>query len=151
MEKISAFIATITGIVLLCVITENLAPGGNYKKYVKFAGGLIIMITMLTAVFDFFGAKPEFDFSKYTAQTDSEEFNESYNSKIEAVFSQKLASEIESGVLGGLGLKCRINASVGNDFDDIYLTVNCSMNSFGAIKEYIIKNYKITNVTFAEQ
>lgn len=151
MEKISAFIATITGIVLLCVITENLAPGGSYKKYVKFAGGLIIMIAMITAVFDFFGAKHEFDFSKYTARTDSEEFNESYNSKIGAVFSQKLASEIESDVLGGLGLRCRINASVENNFEDIYLTVNCSVNSFGAIKEYIIKNYKITNVAFAEQ
>lgn len=151
MQEFSGFVSSIIGIVILCVIIENITPSGVYKKYVKFATGLIIMITVITAVARIFSVQYDFDFEKYTLKSTESELNENFNDSIKKIFSEKLSKEIEYSIKKDLGMDCRIRAYPNDDFSEIMLYADCSKNSFIFIKDYIKKTYEINDIVMSSE
>ena len=51
MQVFSDFVASSIGIILISVVLESISPEGVYKKYIKFAFGLIITITIISSIY----------------------------------------------------------------------------------------------------
>ncbi|MBR4111211.1 MAG: stage III sporulation protein AF [Clostridia bacterium] len=85
-NDLSSTASTLVAAVILITIIEMLLPSGNMKKYVKFFGGLILMLVIITPIINLFNS--DIDIEKLIEENQIEvsnieyEFNEShiYNS-----------------------------------------------------------------------
>lgn len=151
MQKISAFITSVIGIILISIVAENVCPE-KYKKYVKFSVGLIILFTVFTSFFDVLISFDEINLDNFYAEnSDNSIIKNDYNEQIKKLFFKKLKDEIENNIYKKLKITCRIMPSVNDDFSEISLNVECNENYKETIKDFIHKNYEIYDISFIKE
>ena len=151
MQKISAFITSIIGIILISIIAENICID-KYKKYVKFSVGLIILFTVFTSFLGFLQPAYEINLdSFYTENSNKSIIKNEYNEQIKNLFNEKLKNEIENNIYKKLQIKCSVNPYVNDDFTKISLEVICKDSYNESIRELIHKNYEIYDISFVEE
>ncbi|MBE7054148.1 MAG: hypothetical protein E7391_07745 [Ruminococcaceae bacterium] len=152
MQVFSDFVASSIGIILISVVLESISPEGIYKKYIKFAFGLIITITIISSIYSLLSITynpAESELFK-SINFDSSNYRKEYDLQINDLFEENLKYEIEKNIKNKLNLDCTITAKVEGNFDNISLFVKCNKLSENTIKNHIKKTYSIDNITFED-
>lgn len=151
MQKISVFVTSVTGIILISIIAENVCSD-KYKKYVKFAVGLIILYVVSTSFLDFLQPSYEMNLHNFYIEDQSEyTIKNEYNEQIKKLFTEKLKNELESNIYKKMHLKCAIAPEINDEFSEISLEISCNNGDFRKVKEFINENYEIYDITFVKE
>lgn len=135
-QFIKNWVLSIVLMMIFLVLIDLIVPSNNFKKYVKFVAGLIMITVILTPVFKVFAKNVSIEgyISKYcsafdSAQSSSTETNNykgAYYKQISDKYKQNLKSKIESEIKS----KTKSNYSV----KDIEINSNTDDKGFGQIK-----------------
>jgi stage III sporulation protein AF len=110
------WILSIVIIVMFLSIVDIILPKNSIKKYAKLVMGLIVIIIIITPVFNIFDRKTDINrlVSDYMVKYDTksnqnkEKINGDYNTETISVFKQNLIKEIEKNIYDNLKKKYKV-------------------------------------------
>lgn len=60
-EYIYKWLENLSGYMLLTAVVTQILPGGEYRKYMRFYCGLVLIIMLVSPLFQLFGMKADFE------------------------------------------------------------------------------------------
>lgn len=111
MGAVSSWLLSITGIVILSVLTEFVLPEGQINKYIKVIFSFVILLVIILPLPKVFGK--DFDLSKYFSNSESslqEDYLYQVNLDKLTTMHEEIAQEIKEA--GLLNVEVSINANV---------------------------------------
>lgn len=120
MDFLRDYTISIVMVSVLSVLLEIIMPPENYKKYIRMALGLLVMMVIISPVKKLFDEDFSFDLNMDSGYSLSQTPHK--NQMVIAVFKKRLEEEIEKEILNTKKVKCRAE-------------VNLSVNENGEITE----------------
>ena len=59
-DYIYEWLENLSGYMLLTAVITQILPGGEYRKYIRFYCGMILIVMLISPLFQIFGIKEEF-------------------------------------------------------------------------------------------
>lgn len=111
------WILSIVVIIMFLSLVDILLPNNSLKKYAKLAMGLIVIIIIITPIFNLFNGKADINrlVSEYMIKYDNKSIpndkntNDIINSNTISVFKEKLKAEIEKYISDNIKNKYKIS------------------------------------------
>jgi stage III sporulation protein AF len=111
------WIISIVVIVMFLSLVDLVLPKNSLKKYAKLVMGLIVIIIIITPIFNLFNSKTDINklINDYTVKYDTKstqnikETNEQLNNETINVFKDNLKKEIELSIYDNLKKKYKVN------------------------------------------
>ena len=147
------FVLSSIGIILVSVVLESVSADGVYKRYIKFAFGLVIMITVISSIYALLSVSHDLSVNDFliTKNSNTYDYKETYNLEIKKTFENNLKHEIEKNITNKLNISCIVSATINEEFDDISLIIICNKNNKKSIEKYVNKMYSISDITFEDE
>ena len=154
-EYLRQWVLTIAGVAVFGSICDTILPGGNFRKYIRLAIGLVLILTMLTPIQKFMQKKVDIYDSFYktsfdvetasVAETDTASIAKLYKYNLEKNIQVKLAEHLNKG---DIKVSCGIEEKNKNEFGkiknvEIILSNKINEQEFNAVKKELNETYAI--------
>ena len=60
-EYVYEWLENLSGYMLLMAVVTQILPDGEYRKYIRFYCGMVLIIMLITPLFQLFGIREEFE------------------------------------------------------------------------------------------
>ncbi len=125
-EDLRQWVLTIAGVAVFGSICDIILPGGNFRKYIRLAVGLVLILTMLTPIqklifksreTDDFLSETDFNSIALTVDNmDRQNISKLYRDSLEKNIKQKLSESLNSTEID---VKCSIEEDNKENFGKI--------------------------------
>ena len=161
MDGLKEWSMTIAGIVVLGSACEVIMPDDSFRKYVRLAIGLILVMVFISPLKEFLhkGAQTEYPQLSYTSYQQREEMKDVQNDEVIRLYQKNLNSKIKGALSNRIGkTPFQVRCTVETEKPDTFGTINhvlvimdadCNINVSQLVKECLSQDFGVnkTNVT----
>ncbi len=161
MDGLKEWSMTIAGIVVLGSACEVIMPDDGFRKYVRLAIGLILVMVFISPVQEFLhrGVQVEYPELSYTAYQQREEMDDVQKEEVIRLYQKNLNTKIKDALSNHIGttplqVRCSVETEKADTFGAIdhvliIMDAECEIEVSHLVKECLSQNFGVskTNVT----